>query len=81
MRTNVVLDESKVAELVELSGARSKTAAVAQAVNEEIRRRKLRRLCDLLGTVDTNDEEIRAADEAERASLARLLGEEDADAG
>jgi hypothetical protein len=44
MRTNVVLDEAKLAELVRLAGARSKTAAAARAFDEPIRREKLRRL-------------------------------------
>lgn len=56
MRTNVTLDESLVAELLRLSGAKTKTAAVTAAVTEQIRRAKLRKLADLLGHVGVDNE-------------------------
>ena len=51
MRTTVTLNEKMVMELMELSHAKNKTAAVASAVKEQIRRTKLKKLADLLGTI------------------------------
>ncbi|MCU0600990.1 MAG: type II toxin-antitoxin system VapB family antitoxin [Desulfobacterales bacterium] len=55
MRTTVTLDESLVTELIKFSGAKTKTAAVAIAVKEQIRRAKLKKLAGLLGTVDVDE--------------------------
>lgn len=65
MRTTVTLDENLVRELVEISGAKTKTAAVAAAVREQVRRAKLERLAGLLGTVDVDAEAIEAGDDAD----------------
>jgi hypothetical protein len=70
MRTNVVLDEGKVAILMRLSGAKSKTAAVARAVDEQIRREKLGRLAALLGRVDVDEAAIAALRDAARKEIA-----------
>jgi hypothetical protein len=67
MRTNVVLDSETVAELVHLTGQRSKAAAVSWAVREQIRREKARRLCDLFGKIDVDEEAIEALERAEQA--------------
>ncbi|MFZ5571850.1 MAG: type II toxin-antitoxin system VapB family antitoxin [Thermodesulfobacteriota bacterium] len=69
MRTTVTLDENLVRELVKFSDAKTKTAAVALAVKEQIRRAKLKRLAGLLGTVkideniiqDSNSDDLRRA--------------------
>ncbi|MBW1998648.1 MAG: type II toxin-antitoxin system VapB family antitoxin [Deltaproteobacteria bacterium] len=74
MRTTVTLDEELVRELVKVSNAKSKTAAVALAVKEQIRRAKLRKLADLLGTVDVDEKAIR---EGEKADLDRFKWLED----
>ncbi len=58
MRTTVTLDESLVTELIKFSGAKTKTAAVAIAVKEQIRRAKLKKLAGLLGTVDVDENAI-----------------------
>lgn len=79
MRTNVVLDEAKVAVLMRLTGARSKTAAVALAVDEQIRREKLRRLASLLGKVDIDEEAIPSLHSAESAKETRVFGEGNSD--
>lgn len=79
MRTNVVLDEAKVDVLMRLTGARTKTAAVARAVDEQIRREKLRRLASMLGKVDVDDEAISSLDAAEAAKETRVFGEEHPD--
>ena len=55
MRTTVTVDEALVRELVDVTGLRTKTAAVRQAVIEQIRLAKLRRLADLLGSVDVDE--------------------------
>ena len=65
MRTTVTLDEKLVKDLMELSGARSKTAAVASAVKDQIRRAKLRKLAALLGTVDVNESPVLEGDKAD----------------
>ncbi len=62
MRTTITLDEKLVSELVKLSGAKTKTAAVTAAVKEQIRRLKLKKLSDLLGTIGVGDEPIEEAD-------------------
>ena len=58
MRTTVTLDENLVRELVKFSGTKTKTAAVAFAVKEHIRRAKLKKLAGLLGTIDIDEKAI-----------------------
>jgi hypothetical protein len=65
MRTTVTLDEKLVRELVSFSNAKSKTAAVAQAVKEQIRRAKLEKLASLLGSVDIDEKAIKEGNEAD----------------
>ncbi len=65
MRTTVTLDESLVRELVKFSNAKTKTAAVALAVKEQIRRAKLKKLAGLLGTVDVDEEAIQKSNKAD----------------
>jgi len=65
MRTTVTLDENLVRELVKFSGAKTKTAAVALAVKEQIRRAKLKKLSALLGTVDVDEEAIQESNKAD----------------
>ena len=65
MRTTVTLDENLVRELVKFSDAKTKTAAVAFAVKEEIRRAKLKKLAGLLGTVDVDEKAIKESDKAD----------------
>jgi hypothetical protein len=68
MRTTVTLDENLVRELVRLSDAKTKTAAVAFAVQEQIRRAKLKKLANLLGTVTVN---VKAINESNQADMRR----------
>ena len=56
MRTTVTLDESLVKELLKYTDSKTKTAAVAQAVKEQIRREKLRKLSEILGQIDFDEE-------------------------
>ncbi len=78
MRTTVTLDENLVRELVKFSNAKTKTAAVALAVKEQIRRAKLKKLAGLLGTVDINEKAIKESDKADmrRAQWLENIGEE-----
>ncbi len=68
MRTTVTLDEDLVRELVKLSDAKTKTAAVAFAVREQIRRAKLKKLASLLGTVTVD---VKAINESNKADMRR----------
>ena len=65
MRTTVTLDENMVRELVEFSDAKTKTAAVALAVKEQIRRAKLKELAGLLGKVDVDEKAIKEGNKAD----------------
>jgi len=71
MRTTITLDEQLVNELLKLSPAKSKTAAVTAAVREQIRREKLKRLAGLLGKIEMDEEQIKRADslDMERVKL------------
>ena len=78
MRTTVTLDENLVRELVKFSGAKTKTAAVALAVKEQIRRAKLKKLAGLLGTVDVDEKAIKESNRADmkRAQWLEQIGKE-----
>lgn len=78
MRTTVTLDENLVRELVKFSGAKTKTAAVALAVKEQIRRAKLKKLAGLLGTVDVDEKTIKESNRADmkRAQWLEQIGKE-----
>jgi len=77
MRTTVTLDEKLVRELVKFTDAKTKTAAVAIAVQEQIRRAKLRKLADLLGSVAVNEKAIKESNQADlkRAEWLHEIGE------
>ena len=68
MRTTVTLDEKLVRELVQFTDAKNKTAAVAIAVKEQIRRAKLKKLAGLLGTITVDEKAIK---EGNRADMKR----------
>ena len=76
MRTTVTLDENLVRELVRFSDAKTKTAAVSLAVKEQIRRAKLKKLADLLGTVDVDEKAIKESNKADmkRAQWLKEVG-------
>ncbi len=52
MATNLPLDPDLIARVVELSGERTKKAAVTRALEEFITRRKQKRLLDLMGKLE-----------------------------
>lgn len=74
MRTTVTLDAALVGELLKHSRARTKTAAVTEAVREQVRRIKLEKLSGLRGKIEFQSDPLTAG---ERADLARedFLGE------
>jgi hypothetical protein len=78
MRTTITLDEALVRELLKFSNGKTKTAAVAQAVKEHIRKEKLKQLAGLLGTVELNEKTIRESNEADlrRAQWLEEFGNE-----
>jgi Arc/MetJ family transcription regulator len=49
-RTNLVLDEHLLEEAIRLSGQRTYSAAVEQALSDFVRRAKARRILDLEGS-------------------------------
>jgi Arc/MetJ family transcription regulator len=55
MRTTITVDDELFAELMELSGAETKTEAVRGAIEEYVRQRRKRRLIALRGDVDVDD--------------------------
>lgn len=77
MRTTVTLDESLVKELVKFSNTKTKTAAVALAVKEQIRRAKLKRLAGFLGKLDVDEKAIKDSNKADmrRAQWLEEIGE------
>ncbi len=73
MRTTISVDEQTFEILMHLSGTTNKTEAVKVAIDEFIRRERLKRFKALRGKVDImSNEEIEAA-QLERAEL--LAGE------
>jgi len=65
MRTTVTLDEKLVKELLKFTNAKTKTAAVAIAVQEQIRRAKLKKLAGLLGTIAVDENALKESNEAD----------------
>ena len=55
MATNLDLDPKLVDDVLQLSGERSKKAAVTAALKEYVARRRQRGLRELLGTLDWDD--------------------------
>jgi len=55
MATNLALDPDLITRALELSGQRTKKAAVTLALEEFIARREQRMILDLVGTVEWDD--------------------------
>ncbi len=49
MRTNIVLDDELVAEVMKLTGAKSKREVVDLALREMVKRYRQRKILDLVG--------------------------------
>ncbi len=58
MRATISIPDERLAELMELTGAETRTAAINTAIEAFVRQAKLRRLLELEGAVDilSNDE-------------------------
>lgn len=52
MATNLALDDKLLEEAVRIGGKTTKKAAVTEALEEYIARRKQARIADLFGTID-----------------------------
>lgn len=52
MATNLSIDPELIEEALRVSGERTKKAAVTQALEEFIARRRQKRLLDLMGTLE-----------------------------
>jgi len=74
MRTTVTLDEALIRELMKFSDTKTKTAAVALAVKDQIRRAKLKQLASLLGTVDVDEKSVEESNEADMSRAQWLEG-------
>ena len=76
MRTTVTLDESLVNELMSYFKVKTKTAAAAQAVKEQIRGAKLKRLANQLGSIAVDEEAITNSNnvDCKREQLLNQLG-------
>ena len=55
MATNLSLDPDLIERALEVSGERTKKAAVTRALEEFIARRRQKRLLDLMGKLEWND--------------------------
>jgi hypothetical protein len=56
MATNLSIDPRLIEHALAVSGERTKKAAVTKALQEFIARRKQKRLLDLMGKLEWNDE-------------------------
>lgn len=56
MGTNLALDDHLIAEAQAIEGARTKKAAVTEALEEYIRRRKQVRITELFGKIEYDSE-------------------------
>jgi Arc/MetJ family transcription regulator len=66
MRATITIDDHRLAELMDLTGAKHRTEAINRAIDEYVRREKLQRLLALAGNVAIlSNDEIEAMDEAE----------------
>lgn len=56
MATNLQIDERLMEEALELGGHRTKRAAVEEALQEYVMRRKQLKIVDLFGTIDYDED-------------------------
>ena len=66
MRTTISIDPGMLAELVKVTGARSRSAALNRAAEEYVRRKKLTQLKDAWLGMETSDVRREAADADQR---------------
>jgi metal-responsive CopG/Arc/MetJ family transcriptional regulator len=64
VRATISIPDERLQELMELTGAETRTSAINEAIEAYVRQAKLRRLLDLEGRVDIlSNEAIEAMDE------------------
>lgn len=64
MRATITIDDDRLAELMDLTGAKHRTEAINHAIEEYVRRAKVQRLLGLAGRVAIlSNDEIEAMDE------------------
>ena len=56
MATHLALDPQLLDEAVRVGGGQTKKATVTEALEEYIRRRRQRKILDLFGTIDYDDD-------------------------
>ena len=66
MATNLSIDPKLIERALEVSGERTKKAAVTKALEEFIARRRQKRLAELFGTLDWTDSYDYKAERARR---------------
>jgi Arc/MetJ family transcription regulator len=74
MRTTVTLDGRTVAEVMKMTAAKTKTKAVAMALDEFIRRTKIDILRSMLGKVELDVRAIEELREADRRETEEIDG-------
>ena len=67
MATNLAIDPDLLDRAVEVSGERTKKAAVTKALQEFIARREQRRVAELFGKLEWDDSYIYKAERSRRA--------------
>jgi metal-responsive CopG/Arc/MetJ family transcriptional regulator len=68
VRATITIPEERLAELMELTGAETRTAAINTAIETFVRQAKLRRLLELEGAIDVlSNDEIEALDDESAA--------------
>jgi len=66
MRTNIVLDDELLAKAAEIAGTKTKKSTVEFALKELIRRKAMRDLLEMRGTIDIDPEDVRPGWERSR---------------
>lgn len=74
MRTTVTLDEALVREIMKVTAAKTKTAAVTAALREHARRSRIDQLRSLLGKIDFDAKSLDELREAEIREAEQELG-------
>ncbi len=74
MRTTVTLDEALVREIMKVTSAKTKTAAVTAALREHARRSRIDKLRSLLGKVDIDAKSLKDLRDAELREAKQDLG-------
>lgn len=74
MRTTVTLDEKLIQEVMKVTAAKTKTAAVTAALREHVRRNQIDKLRSLLGKVDIDSKDLKELRELEIQETEQING-------